>query len=71
MPGDQKQQLEISIVDEGLFVVHRPTGVVEMFESTRTVQAGAKSKVDRHRLRLANGEHDHVWRDEEVEDSGE
>lgn len=71
VPGDQKQQLEISIVDEGLFVVHRPTGVVEMFESTRTVQAGAKSKVDRHRLRLANGEHDHAWRDEEVEDSGE
>lgn len=71
LPDDRKQKLDISIVDEGLFVVHRPTGIVEMFESTRTVQAGAKSKVDRHRLRLANGEHDHAWRDEEDEDGGE
>jgi hypothetical protein len=60
LPKDQKQ-LEMSIVDEGLFVVHRPTGVVEMFEATRTVQAGDRSKVERHRLRLTNGEHEHVW----------
>lgn len=70
LPGDRKP-LDISVVDEGLFVVHRPTGVVEMFESTRTVQAGARSKVERHRLRLTNGEHDHVWRDEQNEAGSE
>lgn len=71
LPKDQKK-LEISIVDEGLFVVHRPTGVVEMFEATRTVQAGDKSKVERHRLRLTNGEHEHVWREvqDETGDAG-
>ena len=66
LPKDQKK-LELSVVDEGLFVVHRPTGVVEMFEATRTVQAGDRSKVERHRLRLTNGEHDHVWLDEQDE----
>lgn len=69
LPEEQKQQ-GISIVDEGLFIVHRPTGVVEMFESTRTVQAGDQSKVERHRLRLADNEHAHVWRDEQVETAG-
>lgn len=64
LPKDQSK-LEISIVDEGLFIVHRPTGVVEMFEATRTVQAGDKSKVERHRLRLTNSEHEHVWLDEQ------
>jgi hypothetical protein len=67
MPADQKRKLDLSIVDEGLFVVHRPTGVVEMFESTRTVQAGDRSKVERHRLRLVNGEHEHAWSDAQPE----
>ena len=66
LPKDEKQ-LEISIIDEGLFVVHRPTGVVEMFEATRTLQTGGKSKVERHRSRLTNGEHEHVWTDEQEE----
>ena len=62
-----QEKLQISIADEGLFIVHRPTGVVEMFEAIRTVKSGDKSKVDRHRLRLTNGEHDHIWRDEQDE----
>ena len=66
LPKDQKK-LELSIVDEGLFIVHRPSGVVEMFEATRTAQFGDKNKIERHRLRLTNGEHDHVWRDEQPE----
>lgn len=69
LPKGQKK-LELSIVDEGLFIVHRPSGVVEMFEASRTAQLGDKNKVERHRLRLTNGEHDHVWRDEQ-EESGE
>jgi len=59
-----KDAPEMSIVDDGMFVVHRPTGVPEMFESTRTVKYGERSKVERHRLRLLNGEHEHVWKDE-------
>lgn len=63
LPKDQK--LELAVIDEGMFVVHRPTGTVEMFESTRTVRAGERSKVERHRLRLIDGEHEHEWRDEQ------
>ncbi len=37
-----KDAPEVSIVDEGMFVVHRPTGVAEMFESTRTAALKAK-----------------------------
>jgi hypothetical protein len=59
-----KDAPEVSIVDEGLFVVHRPTGVPEMFESTRTLKFGERSKVERHRMRLLNGDHDHIWKDE-------
>ena len=55
---------EMSVVDAGIFVVHRPTGVAEMFESTRTVKFGERSKVERNRLRLLNGAHEHVWTDE-------
>lgn len=55
---------EMSVVDDGMFVVHRPTGVPEMFESTRTVRMGDRSKVERHRLRLLNGDHEHFWKDE-------
>lgn len=53
---------EVSIIDQGMFVVHRPTGVPEMFEATRTVTLGEKHKVERLRLRLLNGDHGHEWR---------
>lgn len=62
-----KKTLEkFSLVDEGLFVVHRPTGVIEMFETTRTTKADGLEKIERHRQRLLDGEHDHVWKDEEA-----
>lgn len=70
LTGEEAQKalanVEISVKDEGLFVVHRPTGVVEMFESTRTTTVSGKEKVERTRLRLLNGDHDHVWKDEEA-----
>ena len=34
-------------------------------EFTRTTTVGDKVKVERNRMRLTNGEHDHVWRDEQ------
>jgi hypothetical protein len=55
----------IDIRDEGMFLVHRPTGVIEMFETTRTTKIGDSLKVERSRMRLTNGEHAHTWRDEE------
>ncbi|UHQ20169.1 hypothetical protein LVB87_03130 [Lysobacter sp. KIS68-7] len=61
----------LDIADEGLIVVHRPTGVVEMYESTRTTQLpGQLKKVERHRMRLLDGQHEHYWRDEETADAG-
>jgi len=69
LPEDAMQDLAFSLLDEGLFVVHRPTGTVEMFEAVRTTRFGDKEKVERHRLRLTNGEHEHVWRDEQDEAS--
>lgn len=64
-PEDAMKDLAFSLHDEGLFVVHRPTGTVEMFEAIRTTRFGDREKVERHRLRLTNGEHEHAWRDEE------
>ena len=57
----------VDISDEGLFVVHRPTGVVEMFETTRTTKAEGTTKVERHRMRLVDNEHGHYWKDAEEE----
>lgn len=67
---EHKDKLEgaikaIDIKDEGLFVVHRPTGVVEMFESTRTTKIADQEKIERRRMRLTNGEHEHLWKDEQ------
>jgi hypothetical protein len=53
----------IDIKDEGLFVVNRTTGVIEMFETTRTTTFAGTTKVERERMRLLDGTHDHVWRD--------
>jgi len=67
---EHKEKLEdvvksIELKDEGMFVVHRPTGVIEMFEATRTTKAAGRDKVERSRMRLTNGEHEHVWTDEQ------
>lgn len=59
--SDKEKLLDLSIVDEGMFAVQRATGVPEMFEATRTVQLGDKRKIERHRLRLLNGDHGHEW----------
>ena len=65
-PKEAKAALKsIELRNEGLFVVHRPTGVIEMFEDTRTTRHGKTEKIERHRMRQLNGDHDHVWRDEE------
>jgi hypothetical protein len=58
---DKEKSLDLSIVDAGMFAVQRATGVPEMFEATRTVQMGDKRKIERHRLRLLNGDHGHEW----------
>jgi hypothetical protein len=62
---EAKKELNLSVEDEGLFVVNLPTGVVEMFESKRTTKVEDKLKIERHRMRLTNGEHEHVWTDEQ------
>jgi hypothetical protein len=62
--NDKDALAKLDIADEGIIVVYRPTGVVEMFESTRTTQVpGQSKKVERHRMRLLDGAHDHTWRD--------
>ncbi|WP_197426995.1 hypothetical protein [Noviluteimonas gilva] len=60
-------EVDVGIKDEGLFVVHRPTGVVEMFETTRTTTVHGKEKTQRTRMRLLDGDHDHVWKDEDTD----
>lgn len=61
----------VEVGDEGLFVVHRPTGVVEMFETTRTTKTEGLKKVERHRMRLVDNEHGHYWKDAgEAADAG-
>lgn len=64
LPQGAMEELAFSLEDEGMFVVHRPTGTVEMFEAIRTTRFGDREKVESHRLRLTNGDHEHVWRDE-------
>ena len=62
--AELKQIAGVSMRDKGLFVVHRPTGVIEMFETTRTTTSEGKVKVERERMRQLGGAHDHVWTDE-------
>jgi hypothetical protein len=63
--ADKAQLPTVDIHDEGLFVVHRPTGIIEMYEDTRTTSFAKTKKIERNRLRQLNGKHDHVWRDED------
>jgi hypothetical protein len=66
------KDLVLSLKDEGLFVVNRKTGIIEMFENKRTTDLLGKQKIERMRMRQVNGAHDHVWRDEtaEADESG-
>ncbi len=54
---------DLSIIEEGAILFHRPTGAIEMFESTRTTIIGGQVKHERARMRLTNGGHQHQWRD--------
>ncbi|KGQ17928.1 hypothetical protein LF41_1782 [Lysobacter dokdonensis DS-58] len=67
IPESELAKIEMTVKDEGFFVVHRPTGLVEMFEATRTTTVNGKDKVERSRMRLLNGDHDHTWKDEETD----
>jgi hypothetical protein len=51
------------VEDAGFVLIDRRDGVVELFENTRTVGFGAASKVERQRMRLTSGNHDHAWTD--------
>lgn len=62
--ADLKKLGGFKVLDAGMFVVHRPTGVIEMFETTRTTIVEGKTKVERKRMRQLGGAHDHVWTDE-------
>lgn len=55
---------ELSIIDEGVVLFRRSTGVVELLEATRTVRAAGELKVERRRMRLLDGDHDHGWADD-------
>jgi len=57
----------VDVVDEGLFVVDRETGIVEMFETTRTTKTEGTTKIERHRMRLVDNAHGHYWKDAEEE----
>jgi hypothetical protein len=51
------------VEDAGFVLIDRRDGVVELFEDTRTVGHGAATKVERQRMRLTSGSHDHAWTD--------
>lgn len=52
---------EIAINDEGFALFHRQSGVTEMFQYIRTVRFGGYEKIERERMRLTDGRHDHEW----------
>ena len=54
----------LDLRDEGMMLFRRGSGVIEMFEATRTVRLGASQQVQRQRMRLIGGDHDHAWTDE-------
>ena len=60
----REQVPELSIVDNGVVLFRRSTGVVELLEATRTVRAAGQLKVERRRMRLLDGDHDHGWADD-------
>ena len=54
---------ELVVEDAGFVLIDRRDGVVELFENTRKVGYGAAIKVERQRMRLTSGSHDHAWTD--------
>lgn len=60
--ADRKQlPRQISLVDAGFILFERGTGVIEMFENTRTTRLGDNLDVSRHRMRLVDSAHGHRW----------
>lgn len=66
IPAEAREKVlaELSIVNAGTAVFRHSTGVVEMLEVTKTVRAGDELKVERRRMRLLDGGHDHQWPDD-------
>lgn len=68
---------QLRLETDGFILIHRPTGLPEMFEHTRTNQVGNIVKTERMRLRLMSGGHGHNWREPgeademQAEDDGE
>lgn len=61
-PEDLPKQ--VAIEDAGLMLVHRPTGMVEMYEDERTTTFGKTRNYERTRMRLLDAGHGHEWADE-------
>ena len=68
IPADAREGLpkQVDFHDEGMFLFRRSTGVIEMFETTRTVTLADTHKVERQRMRLTNGDHAHEWAPEKA-----
>ncbi len=54
---------KVAIVDTGLMLVHRPTGMVEMYQDERTTTFGDDTSRERHRMALLDAGHGHEWSD--------
>lgn len=65
IPAGERKGLpkELELADEGVILFRRSSGVIEMFESVRTVKLGEHQEVQRQRLRLTSGDHAHEWAD--------
>lgn len=63
VPEEARRQVmeDMSIIDEGRVLFRVSTGVPEVFESTRTVRAAGELRIERRRMRLLDGDHDHAW----------
>lgn len=61
-PKDLPKQMAIE--DTGLMLVHRPTGMVEMYEDERTTTFGETRNHERNRMRLLDAGHGHEWKED-------
>jgi hypothetical protein len=64
--AERKAPIDLDVRDEGFFVVNRKTGVIEMFENTRTQVINGTRKVERNRMRQLDGDHEHTWKEEQT-----
>ena len=52
---------QVSIVDKGFMLFERSTGVPELYQNERTTKFGETANYERNRMRLLDRRHDHVW----------